>query len=119
MQCKGTRKYVIRAHSKASRRLAGFETSKCSWPPSRLSIGLQGGGSFGAFTWGVLDRLLDDERLAIDALSGASAGAVNAVVFESGLIEVGREEGKVRLERFWRRRVRRSPYRNLFGCMVF
>ncbi len=81
----------------------GFDTSKCSWPPPRLSIGLQGGGSFGAFAWGVLDRLLDEERLAIDALSGASAGAVNAVLFASGLLEGGRKEGKARLERFWRR----------------
>lgn len=81
----------------------GFDTSKFSWPPPRLSIGLQGGGSFGAFAWGVLDRLLDEESLAFDALSGASAGAVNAVLFASGLLEGGREEGKARLERFWRR----------------
>ncbi len=81
----------------------GFDTSRSSWPPSRLSVGLQGGGSFGAFAWGVLDRLLDEEKLAFDALSGASAGAVNAVLFASGLLEGGREEGKARLERFWRR----------------
>jgi hypothetical protein len=47
----------------------GFDTAKCSWPPPRLSIGLQGGGSFGVFAWGVLDRLLEEDRLAIDALS--------------------------------------------------
>jgi NTE family protein len=73
------------------------------WPPSRLSVGLQGGGSFGAFAWGVLDRLLEEETLAFDALSGASAGAVNAVLLASGLLEGGRLEGKARLERFWRR----------------
>lgn len=81
----------------------GVDTSTCGWPPLRLSVGLQGGGSFGAFAWGVLDRLLEEETLAFDALSGASAGAVNAVLFASGLLEGGRLEGKARLERFWRR----------------
>src|SRR5689334_17406791 len=46
----------------------------------RLSLALQGGGSFGAFTWGVLDRLLETDALALDTISGASAGAVNAVI---------------------------------------
>lgn len=78
-------------------------TSIPGWPPSRLSVGLQGGGSFGAFAWGVLDRLLEEETIAFDALSGASAGAVNAVLLASGLLEGGRLEGKARLERFWRR----------------
>jgi NTE family protein len=69
----------------------------------RLSLALQGGGSFGAFTWGVLDRLLEEEDLALDVVSGASAGAINAVVMASGLAEGGRAEAKVRLERFWTR----------------
>jgi NTE family protein len=81
----------------------GVDTSTRGWPPARLSVGLQGGGSFGAFAWGVLDRLLEEETLAFDALSGASAGAVNAVLLASGLLEGGRLEGKARLERFWRR----------------
>ena len=81
----------------------GVDSSACGWPPPRLSVGLQGGGSFGAFAWGVLDRLLEEETLAFDALSGASAGAVNAVLLASGLLEGGRLEGKARLERFWRR----------------
>jgi NTE family protein len=46
----------------------------------RLSLALQGGGAFGAFTWGVLDRLLQEEQITFDAVSGASAGAMNAVV---------------------------------------
>ena len=50
------------------------------WPPPRLSLALQGGGSFGAFTAGVLDRLLDEADVDFDAVSGASAGAVNAVL---------------------------------------
>ena len=46
-----------------------------------IKLALQGGGSHGAFTWGVLDRLLKDERLHIAAVSGTSAGAMNAVAF--------------------------------------
>jgi NTE family protein len=73
------------------------------WPPQRLSLALQGGGSFGAFTWGVLDRLLEEPGVDFDAISGSSAGAVNAVLLASGLAEGGRAEAKARLERFWRR----------------
>src|SRR6478609_3307070 len=51
--------------------------SKISKPGRLLSLGLQGGGSFGAFTWGFLDRLLEEEDLATDVVSGASAGALN------------------------------------------
>jgi NTE family protein len=73
------------------------------WPPDRLSLALQGGGSFGAFTWGVLDRLLDEPAPQLDAISGASAGAVNAVVLAAGMMEGGPLEAKARLARFWRR----------------
>ena len=72
------------------------------WPPRRLSLALQGGGSFGAFTWGVLDCLLEAPDIELDAISGASAGAVNAVLLASGLIE-GRAEARAKLERFWKR----------------
>ena len=58
-----------------------------AWPPRRPSLALQGGGSFGAFTWGALERLLDEPDIAFDAISGASAGAVNAVLLASGLME--------------------------------
>jgi NTE family protein len=68
-----------------------------------LSLALQGGGSFGAFTWGALDRLLDEPDLRFDALSGASAGAVNAVLLASGLTENGPAGAKEKLARFWRR----------------
>jgi NTE family protein len=47
---------------------------------------LQGGGAHGAFTWGVLERLISDERIFIDGLSGTSAGAMNAVVFTDGFV---------------------------------
>jgi NTE family protein len=65
-----------------------------------LTLALQGGGSFGAFTWGVLDRVLED-GLAIDAISGASAGAVNAVLLASGLQRDGRTGARKALAGFW------------------
>ena len=69
----------------------------------RIDLALQGGGAHGAFTWGVLDRLLEDERIEIDALSGASAGAMNAVVLASGLLDGGRSGAREALRRFWSR----------------
>jgi NTE family protein len=84
-----------------ARTFAGVKASAPAWPPKRLSLALQGGGSFGAFTWGVLDRLLERE-IAFDAISGASAGAVNATLLASGLLE-SREAARAKLARFWRR----------------
>ena len=75
----------------------------------RLALALQGGGSFGAFTAGVLDRLLDEPDVDFDAVSGASAGAVNAVLLASGLIE-GRAAAKARLEQFWNRMSQSSAF---------
>jgi NTE family protein len=80
---------------------SGENRSQIASHKNALSIGLQGGGSFGAFTWGVLDRLLDEKNIQLDALSGASAGSVNAVLLASGLLE-NRMAAKSRLERFWR-----------------
>jgi NTE family protein len=77
--------------------------------PRAISLALQGGGSFGAFTWGVLDRLLEDETIALDAISGASAGAVNAVVLADGLAAGGREAARAALERVWRRLSNAAP----------
>jgi len=71
--------------------------------PKRLSLALQGGGSLGAFTWGVLDRLLADDSVGFDTISGASAGSINAVLLASGLADGGRPEARRRLERFWHR----------------
>lgn len=68
-----------------------------------LALALQGGGSFGAFTWGALDRLLENPDLRLDAISGASAGAVNAALLASGLAEGGPETARARLAAFWRR----------------
>jgi len=66
-----------------------------------ITLALQGGGSHGAFTWGVLDRLLEDERIEIEGISGASAGAINAAVLAHGVTAGGREGGRRALEAFW------------------
>jgi NTE family protein len=67
----------------------------------RISLALQGGGSHGAFTWGVMHRLMSDPQLYIDGISGTSAGAMNAVVFADGFLK-GRRQGAIdALERFW------------------
>ncbi|HME24809.1 MAG TPA: patatin-like phospholipase family protein [Acetobacteraceae bacterium] len=66
----------------------------------RLALALQGGGSFGAFTWGVLDRLLED-HVEFDAISGASAGAVNAVLLASGMQRGGPKGARAALTGFW------------------
>ena len=81
----------------------GLAPEKPGWPPTELSLALQGGGSFGAFAWGVLDRLLEEEGVAFDAVSGSSAGAVNAVLVASGLIEGGRAGARAKLASFWKR----------------
>lgn len=66
-----------------------------------ISLALQGGGSHGAFTWGVLDRLLEDEQLHIEGISGTSAGAMNAVVLAHGLTTGGRDGARQALTDFW------------------
>jgi NTE family protein len=76
----------------------------------RIDLALQGGGSHGAFTWGVLDRLLEDERLEIAGISGTSAGAMNAVALAAGLMEGGREGARACLRRFWQRVAESSPF---------
>src|SRR5215203_1019260 len=68
-----------------------------------VSLALQGGGAHGAFTWGVLDALLEDGRLAIEAITGTSAGAMNAVILADGWIEGGVDGARIQLEAFWRR----------------
>jgi NTE family protein len=90
--------YALQRRSGASRaRRLGFAgASKC------VNLALQGGGAHGAFTWGVLDQLLADGRIAIDSISGASAGAVNAVMLADGLARGGAEEARQRLADFWR-----------------
>lgn len=70
--------------------------------PKKINLALQGGGAHGAFTWGVLDHLLSDDRIEIEGISGASAGAMNAVMLADGLARGGRAEAQKRLAEFWR-----------------
>ena len=67
----------------------------------KVALALQGGGSHGAFTWGVLDRLLEDERFEIEAISGASAGTVNAIALANGMLQGGRDGAREALQKFW------------------
>jgi NTE family protein len=71
--------------------------------PKALNLALQGGGAHGAFTWGVLDALLADDRIDIRAISGSSAGAMNAVALAEGMSEGGREGAREQLRAFWTR----------------
>lgn len=87
--------------------------------PVLIDLALQGGGAHGAFTWGVLDRLLDEEWLEFEAVSGASAGAMNAVVLAHGLIAGGRAGAKSALETFWRRIADSAPMSSLTTMAEF
>jgi len=68
-----------------------------------VNLALQGGGMHGAFTWGVLDRLLEDERLSFEGVAASSAGAVNGVVLVDGLITGAREGARRALRAFWQK----------------
>lgn len=67
----------------------------------RVNLALQGGGAHGAFTWGVLDRLLEDDGLEIAGISGTSAGALNGAALKAGLIAGGSGAARKRLDRLW------------------
>lgn len=67
-----------------------------------ISLALQGGGAHGAFTWGVLDRLIEEPGLSIKAITATSAGATNAVAFAAGYATGGGDGAKENLERYWR-----------------
>ncbi|HEV3395262.1 MAG TPA: patatin-like phospholipase family protein, partial [Xanthobacteraceae bacterium] len=71
--------------------------------PKSINLALQGGGTHGAFAWGVLDRLLADERIAIDGISATSAGAMNAAVLAYGWEVGGRDGARAALAAFWER----------------
>jgi NTE family protein len=91
--------------------------------PVLVDLALQGGGSHGAFTWGVLDRLIEEPWLRIDAISGTSAGAMNAALVAHGWTQGGSEGARAALEAYWRRVSRaaafspmqRSPLERLMG----
>ncbi|HSS62927.1 MAG TPA: patatin-like phospholipase family protein [Gammaproteobacteria bacterium] len=88
-----------------------------------INLALQGGGAHGAFTWGVLDCLLEDGRVHIEAISGTSAGAMNAVVVADGLMQAGEEGARIALHAFWKAvsdsartsPIRRTPIDALMG----
>ena len=67
----------------------------------RVNLALQGGGAHGAYTWGVLDRLLEEPRLEIAALSGTSAGALNGAAFKAGMVAGGADGAKAALRAVW------------------
>lgn len=67
----------------------------------RINLALQGGGAHGAFTWGVLDRFLDEEWLEVAAISGTSAGALNGAAFKAGMAQGGRDGARAALRRLW------------------
>jgi len=75
-----------------------------------VDLALQGGGSHGAFTWGVLDHMLEEEWLEIAAISGTSAGAMNAVALAAGLMDGGRTGARRVLRAFWTRVAELSPF---------
>ena len=91
--------------------------------PILVDLALQGGGAHGAFTWGVLDRLLQEPWLQIDGISGTSAGAMNAAILVAGHAEGGADGARMALERFWRSvseaakfsPFRRGPFETLLG----
>jgi len=91
--------------------------------PLLIDLALQGGGAHGAFTWGVLDRLLEEAQLRIEAISGTSAGAMNAAVLAHGWIEGGAAGARAALDAYWDRvataaafsPLQRTPLDRLFG----
>jgi NTE family protein len=79
-------------------------------PSQLIDLALQGGGSHGAFTWGVLDRLLEESWLSIEAISGTSAGAMNAAVMADSHADGGNETAREALEGFWRKVSQAAAY---------
>lgn len=75
-----------------------------------VNLALQGGGSHGAFTWGVIDRLLSDGRIVFNAVSGTSAGAMNAVALADGWAKGGAEGARAKLHDFWRAVARKGRF---------
>src|SRR5271169_1382223 len=87
------------AHPKS----AGLAASAPLAGQKTINLALQGGGSHSAFTWGVLDRLLEDDRLIFDGITATSAGCVNAVLLADGLAVGGRQAAKEALKTFWKK----------------
>jgi NTE family protein len=82
---------------------ASAPATECAAGRKIVNLALQGGGSHGAFTWGVLDRLLEESRLEFEGVTGTSAGAVNAVVLADGLAAGGRDGAREALRVYWKK----------------
>src|SRR5215467_2112143 len=82
--------------------MAATSDTKPPGPKKKVNLAMQGGGAHGAFTWGVLDYLLEDGRLVMEGMSGTSAGALNAVMCVDGLARGGPQGARQRLADFWR-----------------
>ena len=99
------------------------EATVAARQPVLVDLALQGGGSHGAFTWGVLDRLLEEPWMRIEAISGTSAGAMNAAVLADGWLKGGADGARAALDAYWRRVSRaaafsplqRSPLERMMG----
>ncbi len=87
----------------AKKKSASVAKTSAAREKKSINLALQGGGSHGAFTWGVIDRLLDEKQLTVEAISATSAGAINAALFTYGMAQGDREEARQLLEEFWMR----------------
>lgn len=83
-----------------------------------IDLALQGGGSHGAFTWGVLDRLLEEPWLKVEAISGTSAGAMNAAVMVSGYLQGGADGARKALNAYWERVAASARYSPIQRSML-
>src|SRR5262245_21833103 len=114
---------AVSKRSRVSPKSAKRVPARDSGSSELINLALQGGGAHGAFTWGVLDRLLEEPWLEIEAVSGTSAGAMNAAVMASGHAKGGNEAARAALDAYWRRvsdaaafsPLRRSPIDVLLG----
>jgi NTE family protein len=84
-------------------------------PLKSVNLALQGGGAHGAFVWGVVDHLLEDGRLGIEAISATSAGAMNAVALASGMVAGGPEAARENLHEFWQEVSRMDSMYDLYA----
>src|ERR1700751_926434 len=83
--------------------MATLKAEKSERDPVLIDFALQGGGAHGAFTWGVLDRLLEQPSLRIDGISATSSGAMNALALAQGWLDGGRDGARLALETLWER----------------
>ena len=108
--CPRTDAATARYHAQRLPKRLGYRYPR----PVAVDLALQGGGSHGAFTWGVLDRLLEETWLQFDGISGTSAGAMNAAVMAAGHATGGAPAARAALAAFWRKvsdAARLSPFR--------